>query len=76
MCSSMAHLHTDIVCDLPCSAPLCVSATLHSSAWCKPTHGCLAALLLVGVLLQVQVSEAFNVRAKWNLEAHFPDLEG
>lgn len=30
----------------------------------------------VAVCLQVQVSEAFNVRAKWNLEAHFPDLEG
>lgn len=25
---------------------------------------------------QAQVSEAFSVRAKWNLEAHFPDLEG
>lgn len=25
---------------------------------------------------RVQVSEAFNLRAKWNLEAHFPDLEG
>lgn len=25
---------------------------------------------------QVQVSDAFLLRAKWNMEAHFPDLEG
>jgi hypothetical protein len=26
--------------------------------------------------LQVQVSDAFQLRAKWNMQAHFPDLEG
>jgi hypothetical protein len=26
--------------------------------------------------LQAQVSDAFQLRAKWNMQAHFPDLEG
>jgi hypothetical protein len=26
--------------------------------------------------MQVQVSDAFQLRAKWNMQAHFPDLEG
>jgi hypothetical protein len=25
---------------------------------------------------QLQVSPAFQLRTKWNMEAHFPDLEG
>lgn len=68
-----SHRHLGVVCSaLLFSARQCHH--MHSSAWSKTMHA--AALLLHHVLLQVQVSEAFNVRAKWNLEAHFPDLEG
>jgi hypothetical protein len=53
-----------------------ISAKLHClgvSKLCTPVSSAAAPVLRA---LQVQVSEAFNLRAKWNLEAHFPDLEG
>jgi hypothetical protein len=71
LCRLHTHLPEGQLCREACSC--CCSCCVSCRTW-LPKMLCRPVALLQA--LQVQVSDAFQLRAKWNMQAHFPDLEG